>query len=100
MVIGLGLGIIVAAPHAPKNIPITNIRFHVSLFQSYWKNGILAGTHAAHICLSVDEIPNGLLPKINKVGTTNPIKGPATYQAHGCLRNCNMVFVLNGVSEY
>jgi hypothetical protein len=45
---------------------------------------MLAGMHAAHICLKLDEIPNVLLPKISRAGTINPIIIPATYQGQGC----------------
>ena len=49
------------------------------------KNGIFAGKQDAHICLKEDDMPNVLFPKISKVGTMRPIKGPATYQGQGCL---------------
>ena len=67
----------------PKNTPSTNTKFQISFFQSYLKNGILAGTHAAHTCRSDDEIPKDLLPMSKSVGTVRPISGPATYQGQG-----------------
>src|SRR5687767_8688583 len=72
----------------PASTPATKTRFQLSLFQLYWKKGILPGKQAAHICRSVEEIPNDLLPSINNNGTTNPINGPATYQGQGCLIKC------------
>ena len=47
---------------------------------------MFAGTHAAQMCLSEDDIPNDLLPIINNAGTVSPISGPAIYQGHGFLK--------------
>ena len=87
MIIGFGLARKLIAITAPKKIPATKKRFQISFFHSYLKNGILAGTQAAQICRRDELMPNDLLPKINNVGTVNPIKGPATYHGHGCLIN-------------
>jgi hypothetical protein len=67
----------------PINIPKTKNRFHNSFFQLYLKKGILAGKQAAHIWRNEDEIPNVLLPSINRTGTVRPISGPATYHGQG-----------------
>jgi hypothetical protein len=75
----------------PNKTPTTKYKFQISFFQSYLKNEIFAGTHAAQICRSEDEIPKALLPKINNMGTVNPIKGPATYHAQGAFNIDNMM---------
>ena len=67
----------------PKNTPKTKIKFQISFFQSYLKNGISAGKQAAQTWRSDDEIPNDLLPISKRVGTVSPISGPATYQGQG-----------------
>jgi len=72
-----------AAMNPPKTMPATKKRFQLSFFQSYLKNEILAGIHAAQMCLSDDEMPKVLLPMISRAGTTRPISGPATYQGQG-----------------
>src|SRR5690606_8703681 len=72
-----------AAKTPPKKIPKTKKRFHNSLRQLYWKNGIFAGTHIAHTCRSVEDIPNDLFPNSNNAGTVRPISGPEIYQGHG-----------------
>jgi hypothetical protein len=66
-------------------MPSTKNKFHASFFQSYLKKGMLAGKHAAQMCRSDELMPKDLLPMISKVGTVNPINGPATYQGQGCL---------------
>jgi hypothetical protein len=40
---------------------------------------------AAHTWRREEEMPKDLLPKINKIGTINPMIGPATYHGQGCL---------------
>jgi hypothetical protein len=40
-----------------------------------------------------EEIPKVLFPKINKIGTVKPIKGPATYQGHGFFNNSIMLSI-------
>lgn len=52
---------------------------------------MLAGIQAAHTWRNEEDIPNVLLPNINKAGTVNPINGPATYHDQGCLKNANIV---------
>lgn len=47
---------------------------------------------AAQTCLNVDEMPNGLLPNNNKIGTVRPINSPAIDQCQGCLRNSMKYF--------
>ena len=60
----------------PRMMPATKNKFHESFFQSYLKKSIFAGIQAAQTCLSVEEIPKDLLPKINKTGMVKPIKRP------------------------
>lgn len=72
------------AKKPPTKMPATKNRFQLSFFQSYLKNGTLAGMHMAQMWLSADEIPNFLLPKSNSVGTVKPIKTPASAQCQGC----------------
>src|SRR5690606_21400410 len=69
----------------PKNMPNTKNKFHTSFFQSYLKNGMLAGIHEAQMCRNDELMPNDLLPIIKSTGTVKPISGPATYHAQGCL---------------
>jgi hypothetical protein len=40
-----------------------------------------------------EDIPNDLLPNINKAGTVKPIKGPAMYQGQGCFKNSNIIII-------
>ena len=74
---------------------IAKNKFHISFFHSYLKNGILAGIHAAHICLSDELIPKDLLPMIRSTGTVKPISGPATYQGQGCF-----IISINDINIY
>src|SRR5690606_24881230 len=76
------------------NIPNTKSKFHISFFQSYLKNGILAGIHDAHIWRNDELIPNDLFPIIKSEGTVSPTNGPAMYQAQGCFKNSNIYFYL------
>ena len=78
----------------PKKIPSTNTKFQISFFQSYLKNGILAGKQAAQMCRSDELIPKDLLPNINNTGTVSPINGPATYQGHGCFKRSDIRSVI------
>ena len=57
---------------------------------------------AAQIWRSEDDMPNVLLPDINKAGTIKPIKGPATYQAQGCFKKSimNTYFVVKNVDPF
>ena len=89
---GLGFDKRLMAMAPPKNMPNTKNKFHTSFFQSYLKNGMLAGIHEAQMCRSDELMPKDLFPKINKAGTVNPINGPATYQAQGCLINSIILF--------
>lgn len=74
-------------------IPPTKNKFQDSFFQSYLKNEISLGKQAAQICRKFDEMPKCLLPKINKVGTINPMIIPAVYQGQGSRKVSNMVFL-------
>src|SRR5690606_13901022 len=91
---GLGFDKRFMAIAPPKNIPKTNTKFHTSFFQSYLKNGMLAGIHEAQTCRNDELMPNDLLPIIKSAGTVKPIKGPATYHAQGCLIISN-IFILS-----
>ncbi len=53
---------------------------------------MLAGTQAAQIWRKVEEIPKGLLPSNNSVGTVSPINIPATDQCQGCFINSMIIF--------
>lgn len=57
-----------------------------------------AGTQAAQICLSEEEIPKLLFPKSRRAGTVSPIIGPATYQGQGWESHCRKVFMGSGRS--
>ncbi|MFM2118336.1 MAG: hypothetical protein RL316_1526, partial [Bacteroidota bacterium] len=70
--------------------PPTKNKFHTSFFQSYLKKEIFDGIQIAHTCLSDEEIPNVLLPRISNRGTVRPISGPDTYQGQGCLISSSM----------
>src|SRR5215831_8687345 len=71
---------------APTKMPSRNVRFHEpSRFQSWLKNSMRHGANAAHKCLRLLEIPNGLLPRRSIAGTMRPMSGPATYQGSGCV---------------
>src|ERR1700757_3450275 len=37
------------------------------------------------MCLSEEEIPKALFPKIKSAGIMSPINGPLTYQGQGCV---------------
>src|SRR5690554_1215141 len=74
----------------PTKIPNTKTIFHISFFQSYLKNGMFAGIQDAQMCLKEELIPKDLFPKINKVGTVKPTRGPATYQGQGCKINSSI----------
>ena len=59
----------------------------------YLKKEILAGRHAAQICLSEELMPKVLLPKINKRGTVKPINGPDTYHGQGFSKASIIIFL-------
>src|SRR5206468_8668735 len=42
-------------------------------------------------CLKLLEMPNGLLPRRRRMGTTRPISGPATYHGNGWGTNCDII---------
>src|SRR5207247_1249872 len=48
------------------------------------------GASAAHRCLKLLEIPNGLFPSRSSAGTMSPMSGPATYQGSGCVNRCDI----------
>src|SRR5690606_8849050 len=100
---GLGFDKRLMAIAPPKNMPNTKNKFHTSFFQSYLKNGMLAGIHEAQTCRNDELIPNDLLPIIKSAGTVKPINGPATYQVQGCFRNsiiiCFYLFSLINLSN-
>ena len=56
----------------------------------------------AQTCRNEELMPNDLLPKIRSAGTVSPIKGPATYQGHGCLiiSSIPIIVVLVVKSQY
>ena len=56
--------------------------FHSCSFQLYFRNGIFAGKHNAHIWRSVLEMPSILFPANKSNGTDKPIMGPAIYHGH------------------
>src|SRR5690606_12000859 len=85
--IGLGFDNRLIAIAPPKKMPNTKNKFHTSFFQSYLKNGMLAGIHEAQMCRNDELMPNDLLPIIKSAGTVKPINGPATYQGQGCFIN-------------
>ena len=73
------------AAAAPAKMPHRNVRFHTpTRFQSYLKNSRPHGATAAHTCLKLLEIPNGLFPSSSNAGTMRPMSGPAMYQGSGC----------------
>src|SRR5690606_17057479 len=90
---GLGLDNRLMAIAPPMNMPNTKNKFHTSFFQSYLKNGMLAGIHEAQTCRNDELMPNDLLPIIKSTGTVKPISGPATYQGQGCFIN-SIIFIL------
>lgn len=77
----------------PKKMPNTKNKFHTSFFQSYLKNGRLAGIHEAQMWRNDELIPKDLLPIIKSTGTVKPINGPATYQGQGYFIN-SIIFIL------
>ena len=79
----------------PMRIPATKKRFHACFFQSYWKNEMFAGMHAAQMCRSEDEIPKCLFPISSNAGTVRPINGPAMYQGQGWRIISNIVKILS-----
>ena len=84
----------------PNSTPTTKNKFHISFFQSYLKNGILAGMHIAHTCRNDDEMPNFLLPISNNVGTVSPIKMPAIAQFQGCFINSIIFMFIYSLQIY
>src|SRR5690606_6315333 len=84
---GLGFAKRFMAIAPPRNIPNTKNKFHTSFFQSYLKNGMLAGIHEAQTWRNDELMPKDLLPIIKSAGTVKPINGPATYQGQGCFKN-------------
>src|ERR1041385_5660955 len=78
----------------PINMPPTKYKLQISFFQSYWNNGNDAGTHAAQMCRSVDEIPSLLFPISNNNGTVTPMTGPATYHGQGLYINSIEIEIL------
>lgn len=92
--IELGFAKKLVAIKPPINTPKTKTKFQISLRQLYLKNGISAGIQAAQICRNDEDIPNDLFPINSRVGTVSPIKGPATYQGHGCLMNSSSSMIM------
>src|SRR5690606_28647395 len=90
--IGSGLLRRGVATNPPIRIPPTKNRFQAYRFQSYLKNGIFAGTQAAQMCVSEEEILRCLLPSNSKAGTASPITAPATYQGQGWRIISSIVF--------
>src|SRR5699024_1528512 len=72
----------------PSTAPPINTRFQPpAFFQSYWKNSILPGIQAAQVWRKLEDTPNCLPPISSRMGTINPMSGPATYHGHGCCKN-------------
>jgi hypothetical protein len=58
---------------------------------------ILAGKQEAQMCFSEEEIPNILLPIINKTGIIRPMRGPEIYQGQGCVKTFMLFTLKNSI---
>jgi hypothetical protein len=76
----------------PRKIPATKNKFHISDFQLYFKKAMLKGATAAQVCLSDDDMPNILFPRMRSNGIDIPIIGPLTYQGQGSFNNSSILF--------
>lgn len=52
------------------------------------------------MCFNEEEIPNILLPIINKTGIIRPMRGPEIYQGQGCVKTFMFLTLKKFYSEF